>query len=251
MNGDDSSRSRSRCGTRRDAARYGAFARARAAAVVAVHREPRLRHALLDGARLWRDGAVHLSSAASTRPAKSSATSSSSGFARRCSRRRLTGALRAGHGIGDVASAQTARHHAMGDARFLEYVAARREAVPRVERHRRHLCVDDHRASPRDGAPVDRAQHQRRADAAPAPVASDGDAADVSVGEAAGRSRSARLPRPSRARASMRRRPRPIRALPARAARRRTRRRESGAQPRRHPPSAGPDGEAASTSHCA
>ena len=113
-------------------------------------------------------------------------------------------------------------------------VAGRDEAVPRVERHRRDLRVDDRtRVAARARAARSSASISARADAAAAPSRDDRHAADVPVGSkraqpigdaaASSRERVDRLAH----------RPRPIRALPARAARRRTRRNERGAAPSR------------------
>jgi hypothetical protein len=71
----------------------------------------------------------------------------------------------------------------MGNAGFLEYVAARDESVSRIKRHRVDLRIEDHARIAAGARFVDQPRKQRAADAAPAPWRKHRDAADVAVGQ--------------------------------------------------------------------
>ena len=180
-----------------------------------------------------RDGAAHLSSAASTRQVKSPATSIRASAARPCSRQPADdGALRAGRRIGTSRQGRCAPSPGAEcpppriRRRWRRSRAARRTASPAI------CALSDH---PRVAARSRASSIRRSSSAAPTPCPrqsrTHGHAADVTVGEAGARSRSAHPRRPSRARASHSASCRPIRALPARAARRRTRRANPRATP--------------------
>jgi len=67
----------------------------------------------------------------------------------------------------------------MGNAGFLEHVAARDESVARVERHRVDLGVDDHAHLAADTRLIDQSRNERLANAAATPRREHRDAADM------------------------------------------------------------------------